>query len=104
MADVEIVELTLPNKATVLARVTALEGGGAAKVAYGDKFDFADVARTVEGVATALHAAVAKVGPRKVSVKLGIELAVKSGKLTGLIVEGEGKSTLEISLEWELGK
>jgi len=103
VAELGIVELTLPNKATVFARVTELEVSGASKVAFGNRFDFADVARTLEGVATALHAAIAKAGPRKVTVTLGLELAVKSGKLTGLIVEGEGKGTFEIALEWELG-
>jgi hypothetical protein len=35
-----------------------------------------------------------------VTVELAIELAVKSGKLTGLVVDGEGKGALTVTLEW----
>ena len=36
-----------------------------------------------------------KVTPSKTTVELGIELAVKNGKLTGLIVEGEARRVAE---------
>jgi hypothetical protein len=33
-------------------------------------------------------------------VELGLELAVKSGRLTGLLVEGAGSGSLKVTLEW----
>jgi Trypsin-co-occurring domain 1 len=41
-----------------------------------------------------------KVQPDKISVKVGIEVAVESGQLTALIVKGSGKANLEITMEW----
>ena len=38
--------------------------------------------------------------PKKATVEFGVEVTVKSGKLTALIVEGEGKGNLKITLEW----
>jgi len=40
------------------------------------------------------------VQPDKISVKLGLEIAVESGQLTALIVKGAGKANLEIAMEW----
>jgi Trypsin-co-occurring domain 1 len=40
------------------------------------------------------------VQPDKISVKVGIEVAVESGQLTALIVKGSGKANLEITMEW----
>jgi Trypsin-co-occurring domain 1 len=40
------------------------------------------------------------VKPDKISVKLGLEVAVESGQLTALIVKGAGKANLEITMEW----
>ena len=40
------------------------------------------------------------VKPDKFSVTFGLEIAVESGELTGLIVKGTGKANLEITMEW----
>jgi len=34
------------------------------------------------------------------TVELGIQLAIKNGKLTGLIVEGKADASLKVTLEW----
>lgn len=100
----QVVEMNLPNGSTVLARVAAVDGGGAEKASVGiPNFDFDDVGESVQGLAEVLKAALVKVAPDKVSVELGLELAVKSGKLTGLIVEGEGKGSLAVTIEWAGG-
>jgi len=95
-----VVEVALPNGATGLMTVRQLDGGGADKVGWQDRFDFAGVGETLEGVADALKASMAKARPSKVTVELGVELAVKSGKLTALIVEGDAKATFTVTLEW----
>jgi hypothetical protein len=96
-----VVEVDLPNGGTALVRAREFEGRGARKVRWEDRFDFKGVADTLEGVAEALRSSLAKARPSNVTVELGVELVVKSGKLTGLIVEGEGKGSLTVTLEWE---
>lgn len=104
--ETRIVEVLLPNGATALVRATDLDGGGfgATKAGFADRFDFDDVVATLEAVSGAIRAGLAKAAPDKVTVELGIELTVKSGRLTGLVVEGGGTASLSITLEWEREK
>ncbi len=41
--------------------------------------------------------------PDKMTAELGLKLAVKSGKLTGMLVEGSGTASLKVTLEWQRG-
>ncbi len=41
-----------------------------------------------------------EIQPDKVSVKIGLEIAIESGQLTALIVKGASKANFEISMEW----
>jgi hypothetical protein len=84
-----------------LVRAVEVEGIGATKTGLRDKFKFDEVAGTLEGITDAIKATLAKVTPDKVSVELGIELALKAGQLTALIVEGGGRGALTVTLEWE---
>ena len=92
--------MTLSNGAIALVRAVTVDGG-ATKTKFGDRFDFADVAATLEGLSEAIRASLVKAAPDTVTVELGLELAVKAGKLTGLLVEGEGKGSLAVTLEWQ---
>lgn len=38
--------------------------------------------------------------PDKVSIKLGLEIAIEGGQLTALIVKGASKANFEITMEW----
>jgi hypothetical protein len=100
---VRVIEVVLPNGAVALVRAADLdEGSGqvAEKVGWQDAFDFEGVSRTLEGVAQSVRSGLEKVTPSRTTVELGIELAVKNGKLTGLIVEGDAKASLKVTLEW----
>jgi hypothetical protein len=99
-----IVEVDLGGGATALVRAVEVadeEVEVAEKVGWADRFDFTEVTATLAGLAEALRPAVAAAKPHKMSVELGLELALKSGKLTGLIVEGSGKAALKVTLEWQ---
>lgn len=99
-----VVEVQLPNGTTALVRAVEVDGGGSTKTAFGDRFDFGDVAGTLEGIAGAIRASLEKAAPDRVTVELSLELAVKAGRLTGLLVDGEGKGSLSVTLEWDRGR
>ncbi len=94
--------MRLPNNTVALVRAVDLDGGGdtAEKVGWRDTFDFEHVSETLEGIAHAIRSGLAKVTPTKTTVALGLELAIKNGKLTGLLVDGDAKASLEVTLEW----
>jgi hypothetical protein len=97
LAATRVVEVELPNGTVGLMQVRDIDGGGAEKVGWQDRFDFTGVAETLDGVADALRDSVARARPGKVTVELGTELAVKSGKLTGLVVGGNAKGALKVT-------
>lgn len=99
---VRVVEVVLPNQAVALVRAADLDEGGqvAEKVGWKDTFDFEAVSGTLEGIAQAVRSGLEKATPSKTTVELGIDLAVKSGKLTGLVVEGNAAASLKVTLEW----
>jgi hypothetical protein len=98
--DSDVIEASLPNGAIVLVQARRVDGDGATKTRMG-RFDFQGVANALEGVADAIHGAVAKATPSKVSVELGLELAVKSGALVGMVVDGQATASLTVTLQWE---
>ena len=100
-----VVEVDLPNGTRALVRANDLDEPtrGATKTSALSAFDFDEVSGVLEGLSVALRQALAKASPDKVTVELGLELAVKSGKLTGLLVEGEGTASLAVTLEWNGG-
>jgi Trypsin-co-occurring domain 1 len=100
--DDGIVEVRLPNGETALVRARQVDGGGATKTSRG-RLDLESVSRTLEGVSEAVQAGLVKAAPSKVSVELAMEFAVKAGVLTALIVDGESKGSLTVTLEWERG-
>lgn len=99
---VRVVEVELPNKTVALVRAEDLDEGGqvAEKVGWKETFDLGEVSGTLEGIARAIRSGLEKVAPSKTTVELGIQLAVKNGKLTGLIVEGKADASLKVTLEW----
>jgi hypothetical protein len=97
-----IVEVVLPNNTVALVRAVELdEGGGPAeKVGWKDTFDLEQVSGMLEGISQSIRSGLDKVRPSKTTVELGIELAVKNGRLTGMLVEGEASASLKVTLEW----
>lgn len=99
----KVVEVRLPNNTIALVRAVELDESAAPaaeKVGWKDLFDFEQVSGMLEGVADAIRSGLQKVKPTRTSVEVGIELAVKNGKLTGILVEGEANASLRVTLEW----
>ncbi|MBO3745211.1 hypothetical protein J5X84_03960 [Streptosporangiaceae bacterium NEAU-GS5] len=62
-----------------------------------------DLRETVEGVTQSVAQALRRVQPDEVSVEFGVELAVKTGKLTSVLAEGSGTATIKLTLTWSSG-
>lgn len=77
---------------------------GEQRVAFQNR-PFQEVATAIKSItgeiALTLKEISQTVQPDKISVKLGIEVGVESGKLTALLVKGTGKANLEITMEWD---
>ena len=94
----EIIKAELANGTIVHIQVTAL--GGEEEVAF-TLPTFKEVTDAIEGIAKSVVTALQKVKPKKAIVEFGLEIALKSGQLSALLVRGSGTSNLKITLEWE---
>lgn len=95
--ETKLVRVNLANGAVVHIETTVVETEQ--DVAF-QPFDFEDIAAPLEGLATTLRTALAKAGPNKTTVELGLEVGVESGKLTALLVKGSAKVNLKVTLQW----
>ncbi|MFE9778425.1 CU044_2847 family protein [Streptomyces sp. NPDC005775] len=57
----------------------------------------------VTSVARSLAVPLRAVRPDEVSVEFGIELTAKSGKVVGLLADGEAKGAIKVTLTWSGG-
>ncbi|GAA2611282.1 CU044_2847 family protein [Paractinoplanes durhamensis] len=99
----EVIEVQLPTGQIILARV---DDDGPADVGAHDarwKLAMDDLQATVEGVTETVAAALERVRPDAVSLEFGLELSVKTGKLTSILAEGSGKASLKLTLSWNAG-
>uniref|UniRef100_UPI001EF5DC6E CU044_2847 family protein n=1 Tax=Frankia sp. CIT1 TaxID=2880974 RepID=UPI001EF5DC6E len=62
-----------------------------------------DLRETVEGVTQSVAQALRRVRPDEVSVEFGVELAVKTGKLTSVLAEGSSTASIKLTLTWSSG-
>ncbi len=93
----EIVQAELDNGTTI--RIEAISLGGEERVAYNIP-SFKEVTDAVEGIAHAIVTTLRKVKPQQASVEFGVQIGVKSGQLTALLVKGTGTANLMITLQW----
>jgi hypothetical protein len=96
---VQLVPMTLADGTVVRVGARAL-GGDENVVDWAEVLPFSEVTRTIEGVARDLAACLDRVKPEKTTVEFGVEIAIESGKLTALLVNGAAKGNLTITLEW----
>lgn len=98
-----VVEVVLPTGQVIFARVN---DDGPADVSLGAgrwAFPADELERTVEGVVQSVSSALRRVRPDGIGIEFGIELAVKSGKLTSVLAEGTAKASLTVTLSWTNG-
>lgn len=83
--------------------VRVVDAGGPSPIGLGEALSFEGVRNTVEEIGSQLSAAWDRVKPREAVVEFGLTLTAKSGKLTGLLVDGEGEASLKVTLTWSGG-
>lgn len=97
-ARTKVIPLKLSDNMTILVEARTL--GGEEDVS--SKFlSFKPVTDAIEAIATQVDATVSKIKPNKVSIEFGLEVTVKSGELLTLLVSGEKKGNVKITMEWE---
>ena len=75
--------------------------GGPATIKDNGALSFDGVRGTIENIAAELSQTWQRVKPSEASVEFALKLTVKSGKLTGLLVEGGGEAALKVTLTWK---
>lgn len=73
---------------------------GVVVVAPVDALDLSGVRGTIEAIAGELAQAWEQARPDKATVEFSLKVVGKTGKLTGLLVEGGGEAALKVSLTW----
>lgn len=96
----EIIALELSDKTVVKIEVTPI--GEQRISACQQSFDEVKkgIKSIAKDIAETMRSVQQEINPDKISVKLGLEVAIESGQLTALIVKGAGKANLEITMEW----
>jgi hypothetical protein len=97
IAPGETIPIKLPNGAMLYIETPVLEGKEKVAISL---HNFDEVTHVLEGIAQSIATTMKKVKPRKATVEFGLEIALKSGKLATLLVEGSGTSNLKVTLEW----
>ncbi|MEU7026983.1 CU044_2847 family protein [Streptomyces sp. NPDC046275] len=101
-----IARIRLDDGTPVWARVSAAEelrrGGGFQDTGIGDRVvsmagGLTDVVR---GVVGSLRAGLDPQGSVEVAVSFGIELSAQAGKVIGVLADGGGKASVNVSLTW----
>lgn len=65
-----------------------------------DRFDFGGVRDTIRAIAGQVAAVWEQVQPSEATVTFGLKVTGKSGKLTGMLVEGGGEASLTVTMKW----
>ncbi len=98
----QIVPVQLSDGTVINVEATPM---GEQRVAFQNR-PFSEITTIVRSLtadlAEALQTIKREVAPKKINVKLGLEIGMESGQLTALIVKGVGKANLELSMEWEI--
>ncbi len=84
----------------VVFEVEVAQSGPANITSLADALSFDGVRDTIEALAGEMAKVWARVKPDEATVEFGLSLDAKTGKLTGLVLEGKAAASFKISLTW----
>ncbi|MCX5503153.1 hypothetical protein OG887_27840 [Streptomyces sp. NBC_00053] len=114
-SDARITRIEMPDGTEVWARISGAEelaqpgsGPSFTDIGAGNITDRVQArVESLQGVVTSVARSLAEplrsVRPDEVSVEFGIELTAKSGKVVGLLADGEAKGSIKVTLTWNGG-
>ena len=85
----------------VTFEIAVAERAKVGPVGITEVFDLNEVRETVAALGTQFKRAWESAQPDEATVEFGVSVKAKSGKLTSLIVEGEGEGTFKVSMTWK---
>lgn len=112
-----ITRIEMPDGTPVWARISGAEELDGPAPGSGPTYTdtgFGDIGDQVQARVESLHSVVTSVArslavplravrPDEVSVEFGIELTAKSGRIVGLLADGEAKGAIKVTLTWSGG-
>jgi hypothetical protein len=104
VSSVNVVEVDIDGE-TVLVPVLDAEDDGDTTVntsALLDRIDAEELLRPVRALGGKIRDQVADLKPSRVTIETGIAVAVRNGKLTALLVDGQADVSFTLTLEWDL--
>jgi hypothetical protein len=75
--------------------------GGPQAVGLDQVLSFDGVRETIAAIGEEVAKAWEAVKPAEATVELGLQLTVRAGKLTGLLVESGGDASLKVRMTWK---
>ena len=100
MPSQKIIPLKLSDGTTIKAEVTQIGEQPVSSETKVFKQATSVIKSIAEDIAETYQEIKETVKPDQLSVTLGLEIGVESGKLTTLLVKGTGKANLEVTMEW----
>ena len=83
---------------TILVEATV--HGGDEEISGGGLPSFTGIGSAITKIAREISSSLETIRPRKATVEFSCEIAVESGALTALIVNGSGSGSITVTLEW----
>jgi len=74
--------------------------GGEQDIAAWDKMELDELGNQISKLSKKLFQHLKDAGPQKVVAQFGLSVAVKSGKLTTILVDGQADASITVTLEW----
>lgn len=81
--------------------VEVADGGGPSPVGADDALSFDGVRDTIEAIASKVSESWTRIRPTEATVAFELSLTTKTGRLTGLLVEGGGTGSLKVTVTWK---
>jgi hypothetical protein len=100
----KLVHVELPSGQIIWAHVTR-DGPADVRLSKAlQKLSINDLRDTIEGVVQTFATALEGLAPTEVKLEFGLQLALKTGRLTSVLAEAAGTGSVRVSVSWAVGR